>query len=70
MERSVIANNGSLIKRLTKESGITQQVLADELGYSLRAVQKWCKEGVSDYHLLVRIASIFDLAVEDLIYEK
>ena len=70
MTRSVIANNGDLIKQLTKEAGMTQQDLADELDYTLRAVQKWCSQGVNDYHVLVRIADIFDIAVEDLIYEK
>lgn len=70
MTRSVIANNGDLIKQLTKEAGMTQQDLADKLEYTLRAVQKWCNKGVSDYHVLVRIAEIFGIAVEDLIYEK
>lgn len=70
MTRSVIANNGSLIKQLTKEAGMTQQDLADKLEYTLRAVQKWCSQGVNDYHVLVRIANIFEIAVEDLIYEK
>lgn len=70
MTRSVIANNGDLIKQLTKEAGMTQQDLADELEYTLRAVQKWCNQGVNDYHVLVRIADVFGIAVEDLIYEK
>ena len=70
MTRSVIANNGDLIKQLTKEAGMTQQDLADELEYTLRAVQKWMSLGVNDYHVLVRIADVFGIAVEDLIYEK
>lgn len=70
MTRSVIANNGDLIKQLTKGAGMTQQDLADELEYTLRAVQKWMNAGVSDYHVLARIADVFGIAVEDLIYEK
>ena len=70
MTRSVIANNGDLIKQLTKKADMTQQDLADKLGYTLRGVQKWMKCGVSDYHVLVRIADLFEIAVEDLIYEK
>ena len=70
MTRSVIANNGDLIKQLTKDAGMTQQDLADKLEYTLRAVQKWCRQGVNDYHVLVRIAAIFGIAVESLIYES
>lgn len=70
MARSVIANNGSLIKQLTKEAGMTQQDLADRLEYTLRAVQKWCSMGVNDYHVLAQISDVFGIAVEDLIYEK
>lgn len=69
MTRSVIANNGDLIKRKISEAGKTQQDLADELEYSLRAVQKWCSVGVSDYHVLARIADVFGISVMDLIYE-
>lgn len=70
MARSVIANNGKLIKQLTKKAGMTQQDLADRLDYTLRAVQKWYSQGVNDYHVLVRIADVFEIAVEDLIYEE
>ena len=70
MTRSVIPNNGTLIKQLTKKAGLTQQDLADKLDYTLRAVQKWCNQGVNDYHVLVRIADVFEITVEDLIYEK
>lgn len=70
MTRSVIANNGDLIKRKTSEAGMTQQDLADKLGYTLRGVQKWFKAGVYDYRVLDRIASVFEISVEDLIYEE
>ena len=65
--REIVVEN---LLRLRRKNKMTQQDLADELEYTLRAVQKWMSLGVNDYHVLVRIADVFGIAVEDLIYEK
>ena len=69
MARSVIANNGKLIKRKIKEAGLTQQKFATDLGYELRSVQKWLKVGVHDYELIFIIADYFEINPLDLMCE-
>ena len=54
---------GELIQQLRKEKGITQQVLADYIGVSSKAVSKW-ERGIScpDISYLIDISNYFGIS--------
>ena len=63
--KSVIAKN--LIK-YRKESGLTQQELAEKLNYSDKSISKWERgEGVPDIYILKQIAELYNVTVNDII---
>ncbi|MBR4434778.1 MAG: helix-turn-helix domain-containing protein [Clostridia bacterium] len=54
-----------------KECGLTQDELAEQIYYSGKSVSKWERgDGVPDICVLVLLADIFDVTVNDLIAEK
>ena len=54
-----------------KSLGLTQSQLAENLNYSDKSVSKWERgEGVPDIFVLSKIASLFQVRVDDLINEK
>ncbi len=58
---------GSIIARLRKEKGLTQEQLANELGISYQAVSKWENELSSpDISALPLLADIFGVTVDAL----
>ncbi len=66
--RGLIAAN---IAHYRKECGLTQDELAEMIYYSGKSVSKWERgEGVPDIYVLVMLAEIFDVTVNDLISEK
>ncbi len=67
MTRSVIANNGYLIKRKVEEMGLTQEQFADLVCIGERGFRKWLKSGIYDIRILCKVANIFNCSVEDLI---
>ena len=57
------------IKKLRKEKGMTQDELAEKLNVTRQAVSNW-EQGKNqpDIETLTRMAEIFDVSVEQLIY--
>lgn len=59
---------GQRIARLRKSKGLTQEELGDKVGISSQAVSKWETDAsVPDIMLLVKIANIFDITVDELL---
>ena len=50
------------LQMLRKQSGITQEQLADKLGVTAQAVSKWENGSYPDGDLLPKIADIFDVS--------
>lgn len=60
-----IADN---LKRLRKQSGITQEDLANFIGVSFQAVSKWERgEGYPDITILPTIANYFDVTLDEFV---
>ncbi|MFA7700998.1 MAG: helix-turn-helix transcriptional regulator [Bacilli bacterium] len=56
------------IARLRRNKGLTQEDLGDKVGVSSQAVSKWeTDSSVPDVTLLVKIANIFDISVDELL---
>lgn len=51
------------LQKLRKQSGITQEQLADKLGVTAQAVSKWENGSYPDGDLLPKIADIFDVSI-------
>lgn len=61
---------GKNIQYLRKESNMTQQVLADKLNYTPKAVSKWERgESMPEIEVLAAIASLFNVTVDFLLHE-
>ena len=54
------------LQMLRKQSGITQEQLADKLGVTAQAVSKWENGSYPDCDLLPKIADIFDVSIDNL----
>ena len=54
------------LQMLRKQSGITQEQLADKLGVTAQAVSKWENGSYPDGDLLPKIADIFDVSIDNL----
>lgn len=58
---------GNKIAELRKEKGMTQEVLANELGVSNQAVSKWeANQSCPDIQLLPQIADFFQISLDSL----
>lgn len=65
--KSIIANN---ITYFRKRSGLTQGKLAELINYSDKSVSKWERgDGLPDVLVLIKLADIFDITVNDLVSE-
>ena len=54
-----------------KKAGLTQNELAQKLNYSDKSISKWeRKEGVPDIHILVQLAKLYGLTVNDFLTTK
>lgn len=54
-----------------KSAGLTQSQLAEQIGYSDKAVSKWERaEGVPDIYTMSAIAELFGVNVDELINER
>ncbi len=61
---------GKNITRLRKLSNMTQLELAEKLNYSDKSVSKWEQgNGIPDVRILVRLADLFNVSVDDLVRE-
>ena len=64
-------NFGDFLYFLRKEKGITQSELAQKLGVTNKAVSKWeTGESMPETSLLLPIAKIFDISVDELLNGK
>ncbi len=61
-----IENIGSIICRLRKEKGVTQEELSKHVGVSMQAVSKWECGGVPDVELIPKIADYFQVSTDVL----
>lgn len=65
--KETLANN---ITYFRKRSGLTQGKLAEMINYSDKSVSKWERgDGIPDVTVLVKMAEIFEITVNDLISE-
>ena len=61
---------GKNITRLRRLSNMTQLELAEKLNYSDKSVSKWEQgNGIPDVRILVRLADLFNVSVDDLVRE-
>ncbi len=61
---------GGNIMRLRKTANMTQQELAEKLNYSDKSISKWEQgNGLPDVRILVQIARLFNVSVDDLVTE-
>lgn len=66
--RKRIASNLAFYRKL---SGLTQTELAERINYSDKSVSKWERAaGVPDIHVLVMMAELFGITVDDFISES
>jgi transcriptional regulator with XRE-family HTH domain len=66
--KDIIAKN---LIRLRQEAGLTQLQLAEMLNYSDKAVSKWERgESVPDLRVLIQLAGIYHIKVDDIISEQ
>jgi len=66
--RKVVAFN---LCRYRKENNLTQLELAERLNYSDKSISKWERgEGLPDLLIMVKIAEIYGISVNDLLSEK
>lgn len=66
--KAILAEN---IQFYRKQKQVTQLELAEYLSYSDKAVSKWERgEGVPDIYVLDRLAKLFDLSLDELVYKK
>ncbi len=61
---------GQNIMRLRKMANMTQLDLAERLNYSDKSISKWEQgNGVPDVRILVQLAELFNVSVDDLVRE-
>ena len=66
--KEIIAAN---LIRLRQEVGLTQAQLADKLNYTDKAVSKWERgESIPDLRVLIQLAEIYHITVDDIVKEK
>lgn len=66
--KEVIAEN---LVRLRQQAGLTQLRLAEMLNYSDKAVSKWERgESIPDIRVLIQLAEIYHIKVDDIICEQ
>ena len=57
--------------RCRKSANMTQLDLAEQINYSDKSISKWERgEGVPDLYVLVQIAELFEVTVDDLLSDK
>ena len=62
---------GQRLKLIRKEAQITQAELSEKLMVSVQAISKWEKgESLPDVYLIARLAGLFGVSIEDLIWSK
>ena len=57
---------GSILRKLRKEKGMSQQKCADEIGISLRTLQRYEKGKYGYAEYLIKIAEYFEVSFDDI----
>lgn len=61
---------GKNIMRLRRMANMTQLELAEKINYSDKSVSKWEQgNGIPDVRILIRLADLFNVSVDDLVRE-
>ena len=69
LENELKQNIAHNITALRKQSNMTQADLAEQLNYSDKSISKWERgDGLPDIYVLVKIADLFGVTLNDLIY--
>lgn len=59
------------LKSIRKQSGLSQEQLAEKLGVSRQAVTKWETDaGIPDIENIMAISALFDISIDDLLSGK
>lgn len=61
-------NIGVNIKELRKSNHLTQDDLAQMLGYSLRSIQRLEREGTDSISLIINVAKVFNVNLESILF--
>ncbi len=71
MEEDTLAITiGKNLTRLRKLANMTQLELAEKLNYSDKSVSKWEQgNGIPDVRILIRLADLFGVTLDDLVHE-
>ena len=73
MEENTLLLNQTIAKNLIyyrKKAGLTQAELAEKINYSDKSVSKWeSAGGVPDIYILVKLAELYGITVNDLVGE-
>ena len=66
--RALVAKN---LANYRKINNLTQLDLAEKLSYSDKAISKWERgESLPDLYTLEKIANLYGITINDLVYEK
>ncbi len=69
LENELKQNVAHNITALRKQNNMTQADLAEQLNYSDKSISKWERgDGLPDIYVLVKIADLFGVTLNDLIY--
>lgn len=70
IEDKIIQNVSTNIAKLRKYHNYTQLELAEKIGYSDKSISKWERgEALPDLIVLVKLANLFDVSLNDLILD-
>ncbi len=71
MEEEILAEViGKNITRLRKLANMTQLELAEKLNYSDKSISKWEQgNGIPDVRILIQLAELFGVTLDDLVHE-
>lgn len=70
-EHQLRINFANRLSDLRRAAGMTQLELAQKLNYSDKSVSKWERaDGVPDLYVVMQIAEIFEVTVDDLLSDK
>lgn len=59
------------LKNLRKQTGMSQEKLADKLGVSRQAVTKWeANAGIPDIENIMAISALFDISIDELLLDE
>ncbi len=69
-EENIRKNFATRLTAYRKNAGLTQTQLAEKLNYSDKSVSKWERgDGLPDFYVMVKIADLFSVSLDDLIKE-